>query len=299
MGQADRASKRIRIASAARCAAAADGAAWVAGHRGWGRCPMADVVPRCAVATATKPQKVAAARGRMSDALRSAEAAEATTSSPVIESCIVLVGILAAAGLGIAGGVLLPEHHVDERARTHVFGSISVVATLTALSARIDDLDRAGRTADGREELQDLSANVIRLDRLLRAYGPDADGARAALGSYVAHKRDDLFPTAQGASPKPGNLATVDLAGSRSRRRSGAAAKRPRPRSGANRRRCSVPPKSPRRHGPSPSKTRSDQSPAGRDHPDLLAGQSSSPPTACSRRATSPRSRCWCCPPSR
>ncbi len=131
--------------------------------------------------------------------------------SPVVESCIVLVAILTAAGLGMAGGALLPEHHVDERARTHVFGSISVVATLTALLLGLMISTAQGDRVLVSRELQDLSASTIRLDRLLRAYGPQADGARAALGSYVVHKRDDLFPTARGAGPDPGNLATVNL----------------------------------------------------------------------------------------
>jgi hypothetical protein len=129
----------------------------------------------------------------------------------LLESLIVLVGILAAAGLGMAGGFLLPEHHVDEKARTHVFGSISVVATLTALLLGLMISNAQGERTLVSRDLQDLSASVIRLDRLLRAYGSEAEGARAALNSYVTHKRDDLFPTTPGASPNPGNLATVTL----------------------------------------------------------------------------------------
>jgi hypothetical protein len=131
--------------------------------------------------------------------------------SPILESCIFLVCILGAAGLGMAGGLLLPEQHVDERARTHVFGSISVVATLTALLLGLMISTAQGDRVLVSRDLQDLSASVIRLDRLLRTYGPDADGARSALRSYVAHKRDDLFPTTRAASPNPGNLATVTL----------------------------------------------------------------------------------------
>ncbi len=131
--------------------------------------------------------------------------------SPIIESFIVLACILVAAALGFAGGRLLPEHHVDERARTHVFGSIAVVATLTAFLLGLMISTVQGERTTVSKEVQDLAANVIRLDRLLSDYGPDADGARADLGSYVAHKRDDLFPKMRGASPKPGNLATVTL----------------------------------------------------------------------------------------
>lgn len=131
--------------------------------------------------------------------------------SPVLESFVVLVCILAAAALGFAGGRLLPEHHVDERARTHVFGSIAVVATLTAFLLGLMISTVQGERTMVAKEVQDLSANVIRLDRLLRNYGPDADSARAALASYVAHKRDDLFPNSRRVSPKPGNLATATL----------------------------------------------------------------------------------------
>jgi hypothetical protein len=131
--------------------------------------------------------------------------------SPLLECLIVPVGILAAAGLGMAGGFRLPKHHLDEKARTHVFGSISVVATLTALLLGLMISSAQGERTLVSRELQDLSASVIRLDRLLRTYGPDADSARAGLGAYVTHKRDDLFPTTAGARANPGNPATVAL----------------------------------------------------------------------------------------
>ena len=131
--------------------------------------------------------------------------------SPVFESFIILAVILAAAALGVAAGVLLPERQVDERMRSHVFASTSLVATLTAILLGLMVSTAQGERKVVSQELQDLSATVIRLDRLLKTYGPDADSARVALRRYVAHKRDDLFPATPGASPNPGNLATVAL----------------------------------------------------------------------------------------
>src|SRR6201999_3294658 len=52
---------------------------------------------------------------------------------------------------------------------------------------------------------------VIRLDELLRRYGPEADGARASLRIYTAAKREDLFPRNPGDRPNPRNPATEIL----------------------------------------------------------------------------------------
>jgi hypothetical protein len=39
-----------------------------------------------------------------------------------------------------------------------------------------------------------LSAEILRLDHILRRYGPDAEPARNMLLQYAAHKAADLFP---------------------------------------------------------------------------------------------------------
>ena len=56
-----------------------------------------------------------------------------------------------------------------------------------------------------------MSADFIRMDRLLRRYGPEADGAREALQRYVTMKFDDLFPQKPEGKPNVDNTATVEM----------------------------------------------------------------------------------------
>ena len=59
-------------------------------------------------------------------------------------------------------------------------------------------------------EVTRMSADIIRLDQLLRRYGPEADVARDSLRRYAAIKFDDLFPAGLGGKPHVDNPATLE-----------------------------------------------------------------------------------------
>jgi hypothetical protein len=60
------------------------------------------------------------------------------------------------------------------------------------------------------QQITVLAAKVIQLDRLLRRYGPEADGPRGLLRRYAAMKLRDLFPQGS-ATPVLENPRTISL----------------------------------------------------------------------------------------
>ena len=60
------------------------------------------------------------------------------------------------------------------------------------------------------QEITTLAAKIIQLERLLRRYGPEADGERDLLHRYTATKLQDLFPQGS-AKPVLENPRTIIL----------------------------------------------------------------------------------------
>jgi hypothetical protein len=119
---------------------------------------------------------------------------------------VVLFGALA----GWIAGHFLP-HHVTEEIKNLVTISTAVVATVSALSlGLLLSSANTAFTARGNEVTR-ISADIIRLDRMLRRYGPEADAARDMLRHYVEHKAADLFPERPEDPVRVDNPTTYDL----------------------------------------------------------------------------------------
>src|SRR3954452_14752854 len=102
---------------------------------------------------------------------------------------VVLVG----AFVGCVVGQRLPNHVTDE-IKGLVTISTAVVATVSALClGLLLSTANTAFTARGNDVTR-ISAEIIRLDRMLRWYGADADAAREALRHYTEQKAADLFP---------------------------------------------------------------------------------------------------------
>ena len=80
--------------------------------------------------------------------------------------------------------------------------STAVVATISALvlGLLLSNANNSFNAVQG--QVTSLSAEILRLDQLLRRYGADTKLAREKLQEYAERKRDDLFPN---------NPADVDL----------------------------------------------------------------------------------------
>jgi hypothetical protein len=123
---------------------------------------------------------------------------------------IILVLVFGAALAGMAVGTRLPDHHRSDASHNVVSVSMAVVGTLTALVLGL--LLSIANTSFGTEQQQliSVSTDLLRIDQLLRGYGPEADRARAALRQYAASKLADMFP-ADGGPPDTENDATANL----------------------------------------------------------------------------------------
>lgn len=114
----------------------------------------------------------------------------------------VFVGLIAFALIfgGALAGLLaaraLPEDHLSPDTRNAVSVSMAVVGTLAALVIGLLISTASRSFSDRSDALEELSSSLIRADRALRRYGPEADPARGKLQAYAAAKAKELFPQA-------------------------------------------------------------------------------------------------------
>src|SRR5215470_14915136 len=114
--------------------------------------------------------------------------------TPLIISLIVFAVVLAGAFAGWALRQRLPAHHLSDDTKNLVSVSMAVVATVSALvlGLLISNANTSFSALGG--EVTTLSAQILRLDGLLRRYGPETGLARETLRNYAELKTADLFP---------------------------------------------------------------------------------------------------------
>ena len=114
-------------------------------------------------------------------------------NSPII-GLITFAFILAGTFAGLEIRERLPKHHLTDETKSIVSVSTAVVATISALvlGLLISNANTTFTRLGG--EVTTLSAEILRLDHILRRYGADAEPARNKLLQYAEHKEADLFP---------------------------------------------------------------------------------------------------------
>src|SRR5882757_7655071 len=122
----------------------------------------------------------------------------------------VLVVVFASALLGMLMRRKLPESHLSDESKGVVTLSMGVVGTLTALVLSLLIATASSTFNIRNQEITVLAAKLIQLERLLRSYGPEADGDRDLLQRYTAMKLQDLFPQGS-AKPLLANPRTTAL----------------------------------------------------------------------------------------
>jgi hypothetical protein len=128
----------------------------------------------------------------------------------------VIIGISAFAAIlagAFAGAELrerLPKHHLTDETKNLVSVSTAVVATVSALvlGLLISNANTSFTRLGG--QVTALSAEILRLDHILRRYGADAEPARNVLLQYAQHKSADLFPDNR-ADVRLSNPSTYEL----------------------------------------------------------------------------------------
>src|SRR5690348_17762737 len=114
--------------------------------------------------------------------------------NPLIIGLIVFAIILAGAFAGWALRRCLPAHHLADETKSLVSVSMAVVATISALVLGLLISNANSSFSALGSEVTTLSAQILRLDRILQRYGSDADPARQTLRQYATQKAVDLFP---------------------------------------------------------------------------------------------------------
>src|SRR3954447_6546758 len=104
------------------------------------------------------------------------------------------VGIFGGALLGLIAARRLPGRHLSAETQTAVTVSVAVIGTLSALvlGLMITAANSSFSVRSG--EVRELSLQLIRMDRNLRRYGPEAEDTRAKLRQWAIAKTQQLFP---------------------------------------------------------------------------------------------------------
>jgi hypothetical protein len=96
--------------------------------------------------------------------------------------------------LGMILRATLPQHHLSDESRDVVKLGTGLIATLTALVLGLLIASAKSSFDAQRIGFQQMSANLVVLDRTLSQYGPETKEAREALRRLVAATIDRLWP---------------------------------------------------------------------------------------------------------
>ena len=88
--------------------------------------------------------------------------------------------------------------------------SFAVIGTLAALVLGLMITAAKSNFSGRTDEIRQLSLQLVRIDRNLRRYGPEADDARAKLRDWAAAKSSELFPE-KGQLPVSNETTIVKL----------------------------------------------------------------------------------------
>jgi ABC-type amino acid transport system permease subunit len=96
--------------------------------------------------------------------------------------------------LGMYGAQRLPRHQLNSETQSAVTVSVAVIGTLAALVLGLMITAAYRSFSTGSDQVRALSLQLIRMDRNLQRYGPEADQARAGLRTWAMAKTQQLFP---------------------------------------------------------------------------------------------------------
>jgi len=131
-------------------------------------------------------------------------------SNPLVVGLIVFTLILGGTYAGWQLRRLLPTQHLTEETKSLVSVSTAIVATLSALvlGLLISNANSSFIRLGG--EVTALSAQILRLDKMLIRYGSESQPAREVLRQYTTQKTADMFPD-NATNVRLGNPSTYEL----------------------------------------------------------------------------------------
>jgi len=109
-------------------------------------------------------------------------------------SLLTFVCCCASAAAGVALRILLPDHHLDSESKDVMKSVMGIIATLAALVLGLLIASSKSAYDTQSNELQQLSASVVQLDRMLASYGPETRETRAMLKASVIDVHRRIWP---------------------------------------------------------------------------------------------------------
>jgi hypothetical protein len=131
-------------------------------------------------------------------------------TTPVI-GIIIFLTVLSGAGLGVLLGRFLPAHHLNDQSRSVITVATAVVGTASALVLGLLISTASSAFTQRSNEVGRFAVDIIRVDRSLRNYGPEADSVRQSLARYAAVEFEEFFPTGSGKTAKVDKPSAVQL----------------------------------------------------------------------------------------
>ena len=90
---------------------------------------------------------------------------------------------------------ILPEHHLSADSKDVIKLGMGLTATMSALVLALLTNSAKGSFDTQRNELTQMAANIILLDRILAHYGPETKDARDLLKGTVASMISRMWPS--------------------------------------------------------------------------------------------------------
>jgi hypothetical protein len=132
--------------------------------------------------------------------------------SPGSIGCIVLACVFGAAMIGMALHTILPEHHLSTESKDVIKLAMGLTATMSALVLALLIASAKGSYDAQKNELIQMSANAVLLDRVLAHYGPETKDAREVLRASVNRMIGQIWPSeSNGASQSDPNTASGEI----------------------------------------------------------------------------------------
>jgi len=114
--------------------------------------------------------------------------------NPMSIGWIVLACVFGGALLGMALRLILPEHHLSAESKDVIKLGMGLTAMMSALVLALLTNSAKSSYDAQRNEVTQLSANIILLDRVLAHYGPEAKEARDLVKLSAAGMTDRIWP---------------------------------------------------------------------------------------------------------
>lgn len=120
--------------------------------------------------------------------------------SAIAIGCIVFVLVFSSALLAMFAQDALPKHHLSTDSKDVVKLGVALIATMAALVLSLLVASAKSAFDTRSNQLVEVSADIVLLDRALARYGPETKEARSLLQRSVAATVERFWP-AEGAKP--------------------------------------------------------------------------------------------------